>query len=81
MLVGTCCCVKHIGRYHHHAEIPPKKNNRQAGRFFVRHPAYPEGVIGSHLGTTSAVTTGSGVPGSLLAGLLESCQILLALSR
>ncbi len=28
--------------------------------------------------TTSAVTTGSGVPGSLLAGLLESCQILLA---
>ncbi len=25
--------------------------------------------------TTSAVTTGTGVPGSLLAGLLESCQI------
>jgi hypothetical protein len=25
--------------------------------------------------TTSAVTTGSGVPGSLLAGLLESCRI------
>ena len=26
--------------------------------------------------TTSAVTTGTGVPGSLLAGLLESCQTL-----
>jgi hypothetical protein len=35
----------------------------------------------NHSLTTSAVTTGSGVPGSLLAGLLESCQILLALSR
>jgi hypothetical protein len=29
--------------------------------------------------TMSAVMTGSGVPGSLLAALLESCQILLAL--
>ncbi len=32
-------------------------------------------ILPTQLNTTSAVTTGSGVPGSLLAGLLESCQI------
>ncbi len=37
------------------------------------------GLLLAHLKITmSWVTAGSGVPGSLLAGLLESCQILLA---
>jgi hypothetical protein len=48
VFVGTCCCLKHIGRYHHHAEIPQKKkDDRQADRF--------HGKSGTQKGTTMEI--------------------------
>ncbi len=47
VFVGTCCCLKHIGRYHHHAEILPKKDDRWADGF--------HGKSGTQQGTTTGI--------------------------
>jgi hypothetical protein len=54
-----------------HKEIVPNL-------FFVFFSSSHVGTVPEGKLTTSWVTAGSGVPGSLLAGLLERCQILLA---